>query len=151
MTLGEGLRRFVLADPVIASIVGTQMFPGLRALPQSVLKSPSDPSGAITYGRFAGGRATPLKGVATLAQPLLQIDSWARSQDRATELGSFVRQRLDAFNGYWGDEGSPGSVRFFVQIRFLTERDETEQEINGGLGLHTAEYQISHGTAGGRL
>lgn len=151
MTLQQGLKAFVLADPMIASIVGTQMFPGIAALPQSVLKSPSDPSGAITYGRFAGTRATPLHGVASLAQPFFQFDCWARSQDRATMLGGLLRQRLDGFNGFFGDDGSPEGLRIHVQIQWRTERDLVEPEINGGLGRHLAEYLISHSTAGGRV
>lgn len=157
MTIGDGLRAHLLSSTAwqgetlgveIAAIVGTQVFP--TVLPQNILKSPSDTTGAITWARVSSIRGSHLRGADGLARPRVQIDAWARTQDRASALGGLIRRRLHGFVGEWALGGSPVTTTR-VTILFDTEADMVDEEINGGLGRHSADYFLFHSTAGGVL
>lgn len=145
-SIGELLRAFLLADTTVANLVGTHMYP-LR-LPQK----PTLP--ALVYQRISGERIGQFKGLASAAEPRYQIDAWTDPNtggvSGALALGSAVRQALEGFTGTWSDADSPG-VSAFVQVRFITERDQFEPDILGGLCRHSADYFIFHATNGGTL
>jgi hypothetical protein len=147
VTIDSALRSYLLGDTAIAALVGTQIFPDV--LPQNVLKSPNDSTAAITYTTVSAQRPQHLRGVG-IAKDRYQIDTWARTQDRAAELGALIRRRLDGLRDYWSDHASPATATWVV-ILFQTERDMVEPEINGGLGRNSADYFVMHGTAGGVL
>jgi hypothetical protein len=162
VTIGEGLRAHLLSSSSWqGETLGTQIAAIVAAtpssaqiyrmrLPQGVLKSANDTSGAITIGRVSSLREGHLRGTAGLNDSRFQIDCWARTQDRAEQLGNLVRRRLDGFRGEWSDDLSPEtSAR--VTVLFGNEVDMVDEDLNGGLGRHSADYRLIYSTAGGVL
>lgn len=145
-SIGELLTAFLLADATIASLVGTRVYP-LR-LPQK----PTLPALVVT--RISGERIGQLRGAASAAEPRYQIDAWTSPETGghkgALALGKAVRNRLEGYTGDWSDGGSPAIV-VTVAVRFVTERDQFEEDILGGLCRHSADYFVFHGTAAGVL
>src|SRR5262245_5285190 len=121
MTIKEALRSHLLGDASItAMVLGAQIYP--VRLPQKVLSSPTDASGAITYQGISSIRFAHLRGQGAAARPRIQLDSWARTFDRAQALGKAIRLRLEGFAGVWSDEASP-PIAARVSILFDTEMD----------------------------
>ncbi len=143
ITIGEGLRTYVLADAGIAAIVGTRMYP-LR-LPQKAVFP------AIVYQRISGFRFGHLRGSGSLARPRYQVDCWATQHLAATQLGNLCRVRLAGFAGEWSDDESPETTIRVQAIVFENETDLFEEEINGGICRHSADYFLFHGTAGNTI
>jgi hypothetical protein len=137
------LIKYLLADASVAALVGTRIYP-LR-LPQKVTLP------AIVTTRISGVRIGNLHGIASAAEPRYQVDAWAVNQAGAHALGAAIRQALEAYVGTWTDGNSPPVVSARVSVRFETERDLFEEEINGGLCRHSADYFIFHGTNSGAL
>lgn len=142
-SIGELLRDFLLADATVAGLVVTRAWP-LR-LPQK----PTLP--AIVITRISGLRIGNLRGPASAAEPRYQIDSWSTSVKGALELGQAVRRRLEGYVGVWTESDSPSPIAVSVAIRLIDERDEFQEEINGGLCRHSADYFVFHGTQSGLL
>jgi len=142
MTVEQGLRTHLLGDASIAALVVARVYP-LR-LPQK----PQMP--AIVITRISGVRFGSLRGQASLARPRFQVDAWASTHDGATALGTLCRRRLEGYNGVWSDGGSP-AVAMNVSVVFESEMDLFEEEINGGLCRHSADYFIFHSTGGGLI
>lgn len=140
MTIATALRAHLLADAAIAALVGTRIYP-LR-LPQK----PQLP--AIVLLRVSDVRPPILRGQASVAQERFQVDAWATTFDGATALGTLCRRRLEGYSGTWSDGASPETT-VDVAIQFESDRDLFEEEINGGLCRHSADYFIWHTTAGG--
>lgn len=141
-SVGNLLRDFVLADPTVAGLVGTRMWP--VRLPQK----PTLP--ALVYQRISGVRIENLRGPASAAEPRYQIDAWAVTVAGAQELGAAVRRRLEAYVGQWTSNGSP-VVTVGVAVRIVNEWESFEEDINGGLSRHSADYFIFHSTNDGAL
>lgn len=86
------LRTYILADTVIAALVGTRMYP--QVLPQN----PTYP--AITYTLIGGaGSVVTHDGPAGLENVSLQIDCWAQTQLTAAALAERVRTRINGYTG----------------------------------------------------
>jgi hypothetical protein len=139
ITIGEGLRAYLLADTAIAALVGTRIYP-LR-LPQKA-EFPS-----IVYQRISGIRFGHLRGQGSLARPRYQVDCWDRQHLAVTRLGNLCRARLAGFQGQWSDDESPETIITVQAILFEDERDLFEEEINGGICRHSADYFLYHSTA----
>lgn len=142
MTIGTALRAHLLADAGIAALVAARIYP-LR-LPQKAVMP------AIVLTRVSGLRFGHLRGAGSLARPRFQVDAWATTHDGATTLGSLCRVRLDGFVGTWTDAESPATA-VKVSVHFETEQDLFEEEIQGGLCRHSADYFLFHQTAGGAV
>lgn len=147
MTLGSALRAHLLADAAISAVVAARIYP-LR-LPQPKKDAVNLP--AIVLQRISTVRYAHLRGAEALARPRLQVDCWATTHDAATSLGTLVRQRLNGFAGTWTSDESP-SVDIAVQAIFLeNEQDLFEEEIQGGLCRHSADYFVFHSTVEGTV
>lgn len=142
MTAEQGLRTHLLGDAAIAALVVARVYP-LR-LPQK----PTLP--AIVLTRVSGVRYQPLRGQASLARPRFQVDAWASTHDGATALGALCRRRLEGYSGTWTDGASPATT-IDVSVLFDGEQDLFEEEINGGLCRHSADYFIFHTTSDGTV
>ena len=94
MTLETALRTYTLADPAIATLVGTRMY--ARKLPQN----PTLP--AISFQRIATRRLHDMAGPDGLPRPRMQLTCWAMTPAGADDLAAVVRQRLDGYRGAWG-------------------------------------------------
>jgi Protein of unknown function (DUF3168) len=144
VTISEGLRRCLLADPAIAALVGTRVFP-LR-LPQNPVLP------GIVIHRMTGVRYPHLRGGAAIARPLFQIDCWDRTYDASSHLGALVRQRLEGFAGYFIiDAVTSPETTTYAKVKFLDERDDFQTDILGGICRHSSDYHIWHSTAGGLI
>ncbi len=136
----RALRAFLLADATIAAAVGTRIYP--QKLPQNVTYP------AITILRVSTLRANVLHGAASLARPRYQIDCWTRETSGANaftdaqELGSAVRNRLDAYSGVMTDPTT--ATDFYTGVTFDDERDLFDTDVNGGYFRHSSDYFIWH-------
>lgn len=138
MTIGEGLRAYLLGDMDIESLVSARVYP-LR-LPQPKKDAPLVP--AIVYQRVSEARDQHLRGAGTLTPARYQVDAYGLTHDSATALGLLVRARLDGFAGAFVTDGSP-SERVNVQaVLFLDARDLFESDILGGLCRYSADYRV---------
>lgn len=90
--LRPALRSFLLGDPAISSIVGTRVYP-------SILPSGSLPGPSIVYNLISEDTDYHLKGASGLVFTRYQLDSWAASNDAATDLSLKVKERLQGFQG----------------------------------------------------
>ncbi len=143
ITIGEGLRTYLLADAGIAALVAARAYP-LR-LPQKAVFP------AIVLQRISGVRYAHLRGSGSLARPRFQVDCWATTHLGAAQLGSRCRVRLAGFAGTFTDGESPATVVRVQAIVFEEEQDLFEEEINGGICRHSADYFLFHGTAGNTI
>jgi Protein of unknown function (DUF3168) len=143
VTISDGLRQCLLDDPAIFAKTNTRIYP-LR-LPQNPVLP------AIVLHRVTGVRYPHLRGGASIARPLFQVDSWEKTYDGATALGSLVRQRLEGYLGQWTDGMSPPVIVTDVKILFLDERDDFQPDILGGSCRHSSDYHIYHSTSNGLL
>jgi hypothetical protein len=144
VTLVEGVNAFLLACSPIASIVSTRIYP-LR-LPQKV--DFSGGNGAIVLTRVSDVGDAHLRGPNALSTARLQVDCWAATHDKATELGEFCRQRLDGYAGLWTDGGSPATELRVQGILQAIESDHFEEDILGGLCRHSADYFVNYASVG---
>lgn len=135
--IGQALRAFLIADTAVAGLVSTRIYP-LRLPQKAVLP-------AIVLTRISGTRGHHLRGPQSLTRTRYQVDCWARTHDEATALGTLCQSRLDGFTGTWTLNVSP-AVPTRVTVLFDTEQDFFEEEINGGLCRHSADYFLYHHT-----
>lgn len=138
--IDAALRKFLLADTAIAAIVGSQVYP--LQLPQKAFAQTGDNQPAIVLSRISGVRGHHLRGPEGLRRTRYQVDCWARTYDAATALGALCERRLDSFTGIWSVEDA--ETRLQVTIFLDVEQDLHEQEIQGGLYRHSADYFLHH-------
>lgn len=134
MTIGEGLRAYLLGDTSIAALVSARAFP-LR-LPQKAVMP------AITYLMVSDVRPQHLRGTSGRPNDRFQIDAWAATHDGAVALGALIRQRLDGFTGEFQSAGSPVETIEVSGAFWIDGRDLFEEEILGGLCRHSADYRL---------
>lgn len=147
MTVGEALRTHLLSETSIAGLVAGRVYP-LR-LPQPKAGVTNLP--AIVLTRISGIRYPHLRGAESLARPRYQVDCWANTHDAATALGTLVRQSLNGFAGTWTSDDSPAIDIRVQAILLVDERDLFEEEIQGGLCRHSADYFLWHQTNEGTV
>ncbi len=133
-----GLRAFLLDDTDIASLVLTRIYP-LR-LPQKVTLP------AIVLTRVSDLRDAHLRGVQAQAKARYQVDYWAQTYDGAALGGALCARRLGGFQGTWTLTTSPPQT---VSVTILPEpeMDLFEEDINGGVCRHSADYGLWHRAA----
>ncbi len=133
-----GLRAFLLDDTDIASLVVARIYP-LR-LPQKATLP------AIVITRISDVRGAHLRGVQAQAKARYQVDYWAQTYDGAAVGGAVCARRLGGFQGTWTLQTSPPQA---VRVTILpdTEMDLFEEEIQGGLCRHSADYFLWHKAA----
>lgn len=118
MSIGEGLRTFLLADAQIEALISTgRPLPGIY--PVMLPQNPTLP--AITYFKVSGRRVHSSTQALRLSGPRIQIDCWALTYAAAHALAELVRKRIDAYRGAMGSQDVQG-------VFFETERDLYEPD-----------------------
>jgi hypothetical protein len=118
-TLEYQLRLFLLADPDIAALVGTRVYPS--PAPQNA-EMP-----CITFQRVSTDREYSLDGRSGLAGPIIQIDCWSDAPEYAGKyataktVAETVRLILESFRGFMG----PVRVQ---EVTITSERDLFEAQ-----------------------
>jgi hypothetical protein len=84
------LRAYLLADPTISSLVG-----GVRVHSSRMPQNQVAPS--IVYAKVSEVGDYNMAGDSGLGQVRMQVDSWAQSNDAATQLANAVYDRLSGF------------------------------------------------------
>lgn len=137
-----GLRAFLAAAPAIAAVVpvGRIYAPILEA--KAFNSRAGDDGPAIQLQIIGDLQGQHLRGPDGLFRDVIQVDSWARTRDRANTLGRLVRQRLNGFKGVWTATGSPTPTLTVQGIFFVEARELFDGEIGGGLVRHSADYRI---------
>lgn len=143
MDVLRALRAYVLADPAIAAQIGDRLWPS--KLPQH----PTLP--AMTMKRISGVRFGTLRGRAGLARPRYQFDIWVRegtgsAAAQCQRIGRLLLARLEGKNVQLADTSvSPPALRRF-SFEFIDDEDIFEQDVDGGLHRHQADYYVFHHT-----
>ncbi len=133
-----GLRAFLLDDTAIAALVVARIQP-LR-LPQKATMP------FIVLTRVSDVRGAHLRGVQKQAKARYTVDCWAQTYDGAAQLGAICARRLGGFQGTWTLTTSPPET---VSVTILPdlEMDLFEEDIQGGLCRHSADYFLWHRAA----
>lgn len=129
MSIATDLRAFLLADPILAGLIGGRLYP-LR-LPQR----PAVP--ALTYQWISGHRVHSTDGASGLAGPRVQFDAWAATYLEVEAVMRAVRLRLDGYRGPAGDDST------IQGAFFASERDFDEDAAELGTGAGEALYRRS--------
>ncbi len=134
--LTGAIRAFLLDDTAIAGLVGASQIRPLR-LPQK----PTLP--CIVLNRISSVRGAHLRGINGLARTRYTVDCWAPTLDAAVALGSLCGRRLSGFSGRWTTTTSPAQS---ISVTVLPENefDQFEEDIQGGLCRHSADYFLYH-------
>jgi hypothetical protein len=122
------LRTFVLADGLIASMVGARMYP--IVLPQGVKED------SIVYNEVSSTGDHHNEGPSGLAQVRMQIGCWSLSADGAHALGLAVKARIDGYRGPMGSVDVQG-------VFFETWNDLYEDSTK--MFGKSADYRIWYG------
>lgn len=120
--LRAGLRAYLIADPAIAAVVGSDAATA-RVYPVQLPQGQTQPS--IVYQRVTGQGDHHMQGASGLSRPRLQIDCWAQDADTAATLADLVKERIDGFRGelHYG-ESSPSDVVAVQGVFFDNEADD---------------------------
>jgi len=86
------LRSFLLADSTINSLVG-----GVRVHSSRIPQGQVEPS--VVYIKISETGGYSMAGDSNLGQVRMQIDSWAQSNDAATQLANAVYDRVSGAKG----------------------------------------------------
>lgn len=98
----KALRSFLLEDAAIVALVVDRVYP---------IKIKQGNNGAcIVYTQISGVGDYTLAGPTGLANPRIQIDSWAPTADAATNLANLVKDRMDGYRGVMGSGGNAVTV-----------------------------------------
>lgn len=89
--VGVDLRTILLADPDVAALIGTRVYPGV--LPQN----PTMP--AVTYTVVSGVSGVTTDGPDRLANPRVQVDCWGGDYIEMYNTFKAVRNRLLGYSG----------------------------------------------------
>lgn len=134
------LRAFLLGDAIIASAVGTRIYP--VKLPQQT----DFPS--IVMMRITSTAASHLHGQSSLKSERWQIDvivkevSGIAAYAECQRIGDAVRERLEAYVGSMTDTGPSPDLVYATSVDWLTSRDAFESDVNGGFYTHSSDYQV---------
>ncbi len=132
------MKAFLMGETAISSALGGD---DTRIRPLRLPQKPTLP--AIVIIRVSDVRGAHLRGIQAQARARYQVDCWASTPDAATSLGALVARRLSGFSGTWTTTGSPAhEVR--VTVFPEMEQDLFEEEIQGGLCRHSADYFLYH-------
>lgn len=129
MTLGIGLRTFLIADASIADVVNSERIYPIN-LPQGITET------SVRYALVSGNRpfSSP-SGPLELSAPRVQIDTFAPTYAEAIALAELIRKRIDGYKGAMGSVTVQGTF-------FANERDGYEPESK--LYFVSRDYFIWH-------
>lgn len=138
--LTGAMRAFLMGDSAIAGVISSDP---LRIRPLRLPQKPTLPM--IIIRRISDVGGAHLRGINGLSKARYQVDCWSAGTDPDTAplLGSYCARRLDGYSGRWTTTGSPAqsiSVTVFQEM----EQDLFEEEIQGGLCRHSADYFLYH-------
>ncbi len=127
MNAETAVRAALLADPAVAALVGSRIYP-MRlpqnpALPAVVFQRISAPPDGLTIDGRAG--RVPIR---------LQLSLWAQTYDGARALMAAVDARLDGYSGSNGD----GTALRLVALKNMSDDYEPET----GLYRVIADYRV---------
>jgi hypothetical protein len=125
MTIETEVHDYVIADPTVAGLIDTRMYP--NKLPQGATLP------ALRFQLITQPRLRNLGGGAGRATPLLQIDCFAKGYVAAKALAAAVRARIGDFNG------TLTSSRAVIAIE--TERDDYDDTVKADRVIQ--DYRIS--------
>ncbi len=129
MNAETALRVALLADPAIAALVGTRVYP--MELPQN----PTLP--AIVYQRISTPGETPMLKHAQVAPRIrIQLSLWAGTFGAVRQLAAAVDAKLD---GYSGPNGDGTSLRL-VWLANMSDDYEPETKLYRVI----ADYRVIH-------
>ena len=115
---------FMIAQPTIAAEVSERIFP-LGSTPQGTEFE------YITWQIIDNVHVHNQGGASGLANPRLQIDSWAETELVAARLSKIIRRVLDMFRGTMGEPGNETEIRLIVidsdNETFVRPNDATQK------------------------
>lgn len=137
-----GLRAFLGASATLTAVVPIARIysPILEA--KAFSSRTADEGPAIQLQVISDLQGLHLRGPDGLFRDRIQIDSWARTRDRAVAVGRLVRQRLNGFQGVWTGTGSPVPTLTVQGLFYIDGSERFDGEIGGGLVRHTADYRV---------
>jgi hypothetical protein len=150
MTIRDVVAAFVLADPTVASLIGTRLRPDW--LPEKITYP------AVVIKKIDIVRPAHLRGVASLATMRVQFDVYAApasgisSRGTADAVGNAIRHRLDGLNptiDTLTDASTSPPTDIWAWIEIAPESDGVEPEIQGGLSTLVVDYLVKYQTHGG--
>lgn len=103
MSLRDDFRTYLLTQAAITTLVSQRIFSG--HIPQR------EDYPAITINEITGGYAHDLSGGSGFAEPIIQVDAWAKTNASCEAIAEALRGELQ---GYRGTMGSTTSVRAVV-------------------------------------
>lgn len=109
-TLAEALYAHLTNDAAVAALVGARIYPGVAPADASLPR--------ITYNQIGGQHPQEASGVAGRRRVILQINSWAASDNAAGALSEKVRLALA---GLQGTLGSGGSTLMIAETTLLND------------------------------
>ena len=110
-TLAESLYAHLTNDAAVSALVSTRVYPGVAPADAALPR--------ITYSQIGGQHPQQAGGVAGRRRVVLQINSWAASQNAAESLAEKVRLALA---GLQGTLGSGGTTITIAETTLLNDR-----------------------------
>lgn len=141
MSVEDLVRAYLLADPTIAGLIGTRVYPAPppqnATYPLITLQLISDVQYPHLRQRGPG-----------MADPRFQIDMWATTKAAMRTLARAVQTRLQGFSGVLTDTTVSPAVQHRVWIRYETAQELFETDVAGQFWRQSADYFVMHqGTA----
>jgi hypothetical protein len=91
----ELLKRVLISDADVSSIVNTKVYPSV--IPQDIAVP------ALTYQKISGQWQIQISGPHNMSQERFQINCWAATYAEVMELADKVRSVLNGYDGMVGD------------------------------------------------
>jgi hypothetical protein len=143
------VRDFILADPALALVLGTRVYP--LKVPQTAIFP------ALTLTRVSGESGPPLRGGrASLSRPRYQFDVWTKEgQGSAFEvsqqIGELLRERLEGATVDLLDTSvlPPAWRRFAFELALDRDEFDEGEGATSGFYRYSADYLIWHQTGQG--
>ncbi len=132
------LRAFLLGDTDVAALVVDRVYP---------LRNPQKATPPwIVLTLVSDIRDPHLRGIQAQAKARYQVDCWAQTYDGAVTLGALCARRLSGFQGTLTLQTSPAQA---VSVTIFPENQMVifEEDIQGGLCRHSADYFVWHRAA----
>lgn len=125
--LGEAIAKRLEDDSGVGAIAANRIYPVI--LPQD----PDLP--AVTYQTVAGDRETAMGTNPGIANPLVQVDCWARTHAEARSLALAVKASLERWRG---------TVASVEVLDVFPQREEDSYEWETNMWRSSWDYQFHH-------
>lgn len=130
----NSVRLALLADPGVASLVGTRIYP------QHAPEQKTFPY--VTYQRISGRRWKTLASNSGVAVVRIQFDAWGATYAQASAVRAAIASWVDSFGpGFVG--GSSGSGLCALNVDIEDERDRYDDPSHGDeIGEHCCSIDL---------